>query len=143
MNKNRRYRDTVATMTLPDGTVKAKCLPSLKETGQMLLTFTLAVVGWIIFRAENIGQIGEIISTIISVSILSVPMLISYYYYISLFMAIIVMLLFEWFTRDRLHGLEITNIPYRWIRWSIYLLILLVLFFAIKTETPQFIYFQF
>ncbi len=143
MNKNRRYRDTVATVTLPDGSVKAKWLPSLKEVGQMLMTFALAVVGWIIFRAENIGQIGEIISTIISVSILSVPMLISYYYYISLFMAIIVMLLFEWFTRDRLHGLEITNIPKRWIRWSIYLLILLVLFFAIKTETPQFIYFQF
>lgn len=143
MNKNRRYRDTVATITMPDGSVKAKWLPSLKEVGQMLLTFGLAVVGWIIFRAENIGQIGEAISTIISGSILSVPMLISYYYYIPLFMAIIVMLLFEWFTRDRLHGLEITNIPYRWIRWSIYLLILLAIFFAIKTETPQFIYFQF
>ena len=143
MNKNRRYRDTVATITLADGSVKAKWLPSLKETGQMLLTFALAVVGWIIFRAEDIGQVGEVISTIISGSILSVPMLISQYYYIPLFMVIIVMLLFEWFTRDRLHGLEITNIPYRWIRWSIYLLILLVLFFAIKTETPQFIYFQF
>ena len=143
MNKNRRYRDTVATITLPDGTVKAKWLPSLKEVGKMLLTFALAVVGWIRFRAENIGQVGEIVSTMMSATTLSVPMLISQYYYIPLFLAIIVMLLFEWFTRDRLHGLEITNIPYRWIRWSIYLLILLAIFFAIKTETPQFIYFQF
>ena len=143
MNKNRRYRDTVATITLADGTTKAKWLPSLKEVGQMLMTFVLAVVGWIIFRAENIGQVGEIVSTMMSATTLSVPMLISQYYYIPLFLAIIIMLLFEWFTRDRLHGLEITNIPYRWIRWSIYLLMLLVLFFAIKTETPQFIYFQF
>ena len=143
MNKNRRYRDTVATITLPDGTVKAKWLPSLKETGQMLLTFALAVVGWIIFRAEDIGQVREIVSTLLSGSLLSVPMLISQYYYIPQFVVIVVMLLFEWFTRDRLHGLEITKIPYRWIRWSIYLLMLLVLFFAIKTETPQFIYFQF
>lgn len=143
MNKNRRYRDTVATITMADGTVKTKWLPSIKEAGQMLLTFALAVVGWIIFRAENIGQVGEIVSTMMSATTLSVPMLISQYYYIPLFLAIIIMLLFEWFTRDRLHGLEITNIPYRWIRWSIYLLMLLVLFFAIKTETPQFIYFQF
>ena len=143
MNKNRRYRDTVATITLPDGTIKAKWFPSLKEAGQMLLTFVLVVVGLIIFRAENIGQLGEMLSTTIGVTTLSVPMLISQYYYIPLFVAIIVMLLFEWFTRDRAHGLEITNISYKWVRWSIYLLILLALFFAIKTETPQFIYFQF
>jgi hypothetical protein len=143
MGKNRRYRDTVATITLPDGTIKTKWMPSLKEAGQMLLTFALAVLGWIIFRAENIGQVGEIVSTILSGSILNVPMLISQYYYIPLFVVIIVMLLFEWFTRNRLHGLEITNVPYRWIRWSIYMLIILALFFSIKTETPQFIYFQF
>ena len=143
MGKNRRYRDTVATITLPDGTTKTKWLPSLKEAGQMLLTFALAILGLIIFRAENIGQVGEIVSTILSGSILNVPMLISQYYYIPLFVVIIVMLLFEWFTRNRLHGLEITNVPYRWIRWSIYMLIILALFFSIKTETPQFIYFQF
>ena len=143
MNKNRRYRDTVATITLPDGATKAKWLPSLKEAGQVLMTFALAVVGWIIFRAENIGQVGGIISTILSESTLSIPFLISQYYYIPLFLAIIIMLLFEWFTRDRLHGLQISNIPYRWLRWSIYLLILLALFFAIQIDTPQFIYFQF
>ena len=143
MNKNRRYRDTVATITLPDGTTKTKWLPSLKEAGQMLVTFVLAVIGWIIFRAENIGQVGGIISTILSESTLSIPFLISQYYYIPLFLAIIIMLLFEWFTRDKLHGLQISNIPYRWLRWSIYLLILLALFFATQTDTPQFIYFQF
>lgn len=143
MNKNRRYRDTVATITLPDGTTKTKWLPSLKEAGQMLVTFVLAVIGWVIFRVENIGQVGGIISTILSESTLSIPFLISQYYYIPLFLAIIIMLLFEWFTRDGLHGLEITNIPYRWLRWSIYLLILLALFFATQTDTPQFIYFQF
>lgn len=60
MGKNRRYRDTVATITLPDGTIKTKWLPSIKEAGQMLLTFALAVVGWIIFRAENIRTSGRL-----------------------------------------------------------------------------------
>ena len=143
LGKNRRYRDTVATITMPDGTIKTKWLPSLKEIGQVLLTFALAVVGWIIFRAENIGQVGEIILTVLSGSVLNIPMLISQYYYIPLCVAIVVMALFEWFTRNRLHGLEITCIPYRWIRWSVYMLIILALFFSIKTDTPQFIYFQF
>ena len=143
MNKNRKYRDTVATIILPDGTIKTKWLPSLKEVGQMLLTFALAVVGWIIFRAENLGQVCYIISNILNESTLSIPMLISQYYYIPLLVTIIIMLLFEWFTRNRAHGLEIANIPHRWIRWSIYLLILLALFFATQTDTPQFIYFQF
>ena len=143
MNKNRRYRDTVATITLSDGTIKAKWLPSIKEAGQMLFTFALVLFGLIIFRAESIGQVGTIISTIVSDTTLSVPMLISQYYYIPLFVAIIVMLLFEWFTRNRLHGLEITCIPYRWLRWGVYMLIILALFFSVKTDTPQFIYFQF
>jgi D-alanyl-lipoteichoic acid acyltransferase DltB (MBOAT superfamily) len=47
LNKNRKYTDTVAA---------GKFLPSVKEVFQMGMTFLLVLVGWVFFRAENIGQ---------------------------------------------------------------------------------------
>ena len=143
MNKNRRYRDTVATVTLPDGTVKAKWLPSLKEAGQMLLTFALAVVGWIIFRAENIGQVGEYLYIITSESIMELPYLINRLYYIPTFLSVLLMLIFEWIYRNQLHGLHFKKNTYRWVRYTIYILVLLVIFVSANLGDTQFIYFQF
>ena len=142
LNKNRRYRDTVATITLPDGTIKTKWLPSLKEAGQMLLTFALAVFGWIIFRAQDISQFGEVISTICSDSLLSVPYLVNRYYYMPLVINVFIMLIIEWINRTKEHSFQIC-IKYKWLRWTIYLMFVLIIFLSIKVDTPQFIYFQF
>ena len=142
MNKNRRYRDTVATVTLPDGTIKTKWLPSLKEAGQMLLTFSLAVFGWVIFRATDISQFGEVISTICSDSLLCVPWLMNRDYYIPLVISVLIMIILEWTNRTKEHSFQI-SFKYKWLRWSIYLFFILILFFSIKVNTPQFIYFQF
>ena len=142
LNKNRRYRDTVATITLPDGTIKTKWLPSLKEAGQMLLTFALAVFGWIIFRAQDISQFGEVISTICSDSLLSVPYLVNRYYYIPLVINVFIMLIIEWTNRAKEHQFQI-SIKYKWLRWTIYLIFIFMIFLSIKVDTPQFIYFQF
>ena len=143
MNKNRRYRDTVATITLPDGKIKTKWLPSIKEAGQMLLTFALAVFGWIIFRANDITQFGDIVSQICSKSLFAVPMLIGKYYYIPLAFSIVLLLLTEWITRCKDHPFEISSVKYRWVRWGFYLVLLLMIYLSIKLDTPQFIYFQF
>ena len=143
MNKNRRYRDTVATITLPNGTIKTKWLPSLKEAGQMLLTFALAVFGWIIFRAENIGQLSDVVSIILSKSLLCVPMLLGQYFYIPLAFSIGLLLLVEWLSRNKQHSLDFSTIKSRLIRWGLYLLLILMIYLSIKTDTPQFIYFQF
>ena len=142
MNKNRRYRDTVATITLPDGTIKTKLLPSFKEAGQMLLTFALAVFGWIIFRAQDISQFGEVISTICSDSLLSVPYLVNRYYYMPLVINVFIMLIIEWINRTKEYSFQIC-IKYKWLRWTIYLMFILIIFLSIKVDTPQFIYFQF
>ena len=145
MNKNRRYRDTVATITLPDGTIKTKWLPSLKEAGQMLLTFALAVFGWIIFRAQDISQFGEVISTICSDSLLSVPWLKNRQYYISLAFSILVLVLVEWINRTKEHGLQkITDIPL--VRYVLYIILCwtICLIFMLNIDSSnQFIYFQF
>ena len=141
LNKNRRYRDTVATITLPDGTIKTKWLPSLKEAGQMLLTFALAVFGWIIFRAQDISQFGEVISTICSDSLLSVPWLKNRQYYILLAVSILVLILVEWINRRREHSL-VLSVKYKWIRVIIYYILIVAILYNFGAE-QTFIYFQF
>ena len=141
MNKNRRYRDTVATVTLPDGTVKAKWLPSLKEVGQMLLTFALAVVGWIIFRAENIGQVMEYISRI-HIDLITIPYLAGRHVYIPAFIGIILLVLIEWFSRNQSHGLEMIKKCNQFIRVLVYA-VLIFLLFTLGGQAGNFIYFQF
>ena len=142
LNKNRRYRDTVATVTLPDGTIKTKLLPSFKETGQMLLTFALAVFGWIIFRAQDIGQFGEVISTICSDSLLSVPFLKTRSFYIPLFINIMILLGVEWQNRTESHGLAKIS-EKRYIRHIVYYILLFIMIYAQPTSDATFIYFQF
>jgi D-alanyl-lipoteichoic acid acyltransferase DltB (MBOAT superfamily) len=146
MGRNRRYRDTVATITLPDGTIKTKWLPSLKEAGQMLLTFALAVLGWIIFRAEDVAQFCDIISTIFSNSLLSIPWLINRAYYIPMTITIVVLLLVDWLSRSYAHAfekIETTKCFNKiWVRVLAYALALLVILYC-RGNIAEFIYFQF
>ena len=146
MNKNRRYRDTVATITLPDGTIKTKFLPSFKEAGQMLLTFALAVFGWIIFRATGLKTLSAWLTGIFDSSFFSVPWLMNRYYYVPLAINTLIMIMFEWINRTKEHSFQI-SIKYKWLRWCLYLCLYLIFIFmllvSIKVDTPQFIYFQF
>ena len=141
MGKNRRYRDTVATTTLPDGTIKTQWLPSIKEAMQMLLTFALAVFGWIIFRAENIGQVGAIVSQICSDSLLSVPWLMTRDFYVPLSISIGVLILIEWINRTKSHGF-VVGIKYKWLRIVIYYAFVVAILCNSGSE-QTFIYFQF
>ena len=141
LNKNRRFCDTVATVTLPDGTTKTKWLPSLKEVGQMLLTFALAVLGWIIFRAESIGQFGDVVLTICSDSLLGVPWLMTRDFYIPLAIAIFVLILVEWINRTESHGF-VVGIKYKWLRIVLYYALVVAILCNSGSE-QTFIYFQF
>ncbi len=142
LNKNRRYRDTVATITLPDGTIKTKWLPSLKETGQMLLTFALAVFGWIIFRATGLKTLSAWVTGIFDSSLFSIPWLMNRYYYIPLFISIFLMLLGEWTNRiNNKSVLSMLKSKGFIICIEICMIILMYLFAPI--EVSEFIYFQF
>ena len=138
MGKNRRYRDTVATITLPNGTIKTKWLPSLKEVGQMFLTFALAVFGWIIFRADSVVMIQEYIVGMCNSSILSFPNTSGIN---ALLLNIVVLICMEWWTRTKQHGLDIKHF-HPVFRFAIYAGLLFMLF-AFSGQTVNFIYFQF
>ena len=133
LGKNRKYTNQVA---------EGRWLPTWKETGQIILTFVLAVIGWIIFRAETIVQAGEIMFSICSSSLLSVPWLMTRNFYLPLFSALLIMLIVEWTNRNQQHGLgRLTK--YRWVNWLIYYAIVFLMYQYQPMEEVQFIYFQF
>ena len=133
LGKNRKYTNTVA---------EGRIFPTVKETAQMLLTFMLVVVGWIIFRAENINDAWNYISGLFGKDIY----LASYRFFLfpqnNAGWLVLVMVIVEWLQRNKEHGLNIVGIKYNCIRIVIYYLVLVgLLLFSGESET--FIYFQF
>jgi D-alanyl-lipoteichoic acid acyltransferase DltB (MBOAT superfamily) len=129
--KNRKHNDIIA---------ENRFLPSVKELFQMTLTFALVVFGWIFFRAADVKVAFEIIASVFSDTIFSLP---TYQVGMSKTVASLgVLILVEWFMRRKQHGLEIDFIKSRIIRWSIYyVLIAIILQFGANGQS--FIYFQF
>lgn len=133
LGKNRKNTNIVA---------EGRLLPSFNEFSRMLLTFALVVIGWIIFRAESIGQAWEYVCGIFNASLLSVPWLKTRFYYIPLFVFICIMLVVEWLQRDKQHGLNQIRIKNKVIRWLIYIVLIYTMLY-LGGETEEFIYFQF
>lgn len=142
LGKNRRYKDTVATITLPDGTTKSKMLPSFREAAQMLFTFTLAVFGWIIFRATGTNTLVGWVSGIFTQSLFTIPWLKNRIFYIPLAISVFIMCVTEWLQRTKPHGLEISNVRSIAIRLAIYYMLIFLIIINSGQE-QSFIYFQF
>ena len=129
LGKNRKYTGLVA---------EGRWFPTWKEALQMIATFGLVVIGWIIFRAETIGQAWEYVCAMCNSSILSVP----YHGGINaLFMNLGLLIVVEWLMRNKPHGLDIASIPI-YARYAIYLALCFIIF-AFGGNTVNFIYFQF
>lgn len=120
--------------------------PPLKEFGQIFITFVLVVIGWIFFRAEDLTQAVDYIANLCDSSIVSIPnfrdlglSIIKLTY--TLFFIVLLQLI-DWIQRKQDFGLEISNVKYRPIRWSIYIIFLLT-FSVFAGGQEEFIYFQF
>jgi alginate O-acetyltransferase complex protein AlgI len=135
MGKNRDNLEIVA---------KGRLLPSLREVGAMLTTFSLTVLAWIFFRAESPGHAIEYISGILSPSLFSVPKFVGISKALPVMVLLIFFLYVEWIGREQKYALE--KLGLTWIkplRWAFYsFIIFLIGMFMPTTETP-FIYFQF
>lgn len=131
LGRNRRYTDTVA---------QGRVIPSIKELFQIAVTFLLVVFGWIIFRAESIGEAAEYITRIFTDFHLTMPP----YGRRALLLAALLIIV-EWFQRDKMHGLQIEYkgvFRYRAVRWALYYLLFIAIILFAGSNT-QFIYFQF
>lgn len=127
MGKNRKHTDIVAT---------DHWLPTIKELGQMLLTFILAALGWILFRSQSIGEAFEFFAGLSSNGLAgtSLPL--------RTLTFVILLLLIEWVQRKCEHGLDMSGVRNGVVRYAFYIATLAMIFvFGVFNET--FIYFQF
>ncbi len=138
LGKNRKNTNVVASKE--DGTLRL--LPTLKETIQMVLTFMLVVIGWIVFRAENITMAWQYLMGIFDHSLFSMPLLFKKKELILPIVAsVLILLVAEWRSRNREHALQ-NMCKNRVIRWMIYVL-LVVCMLRFQGASSNFIYFQF
>lgn len=128
--KNRKHPGVVA---------QDRCFPNIKELQQMLITFFLAVFGWIIFRSDSIRESVDYISSVFSRSLFSMPDASGI---TSTMVAILILIVIEWVQRNRRHGLDLSCVKSEWVRVPIYLGVLF-LTFAFGGHSENFIYFQF
>ena len=132
LGKNRKYTNTVA---------EGRILPTLKETGQMILTFFLAVFGWIIFRAESIGKAWEYVCGIFDKSLFSMPWFYSATYIFPMPFILLLLVVAEWIGRVNEYPIRMSHSTKVW-RWMVYV-IFVVTIFAFGASSETFIYFQF
>lgn len=131
--KNRKYTNQVA---------EGRCLPSIKEMGQILFTFFWTVMGWILFRAENIGHAWAYYRGVFSKSLFTVPWLKNRETYLVISVSVVVMLLVEWINRGERHGLVFSDKFPVWARYLVYLALSIVIIRFSGTPSA-FIYFAF
>ena len=139
MNKNRKFKDTAAPNSI---------LPSLREVGQIFVTFILVAIGWIIFRAPSIEVAMDYIVRIVTdpfVGDFSVESFVPLTNLRVLAYAIPLLIFMEWVTRQRGHGLDFAPTwitRYGALRWIIYYALAFFMLYNLG-EVNTFIYFQF
>jgi len=136
---NRRNLDIVAA---------GRIFPNFKELFSMLITFMLTVLAWVFFRAANVKEALHYIGRIFSRSALRPPngnaFLGSATSIYQMLVLVVAFLLLEWRGREQQYA--IARLGYKVpvaIRWSLYLVLILVVYYFNSDQKVPFIYFQF
>ncbi|MBR9913990.1 MAG: MBOAT family protein [Algicola sp.] len=131
--RNRKYTDTIA---------EGRYFPNLRELFGVLITFSLTVLAWVFFRADNLTHAMSILLEICSYSIWSIPEVLP----LGLLVLIAVFMMIEWFHRHRAYGLEYAQTNHWWLKFSDKLLLSFVFWSIVvwnANQEVEFIYFQF
>ena len=119
-------------------------LPILEDLGRMLLTYSLVLIGCIIVRSGSVGMAWEYICGICNGSLFTIPLLISRAYYMPKLVFAFIMFVVEWLQKGKEHGLEMGyDTRFTWLRFLLYLVILLFTWIYSEPGETTFIYFQF
>lgn len=133
-NTNRNHMEIVA---------KGKVLPSFRDFASILITFALACIAWVFFRAKSVTQAINYLKGIAEWSLLKIPetSVLSKLPFIAI--PLLLFIVAEWSGRERPFAIQNTLLgSAKWMRWSFYYaLILIIYFYSGKEQT--FIYFQF
>jgi alginate O-acetyltransferase complex protein AlgI len=129
---NRNYLDTVA---------EGRYFPTVREFFYMTITFTLTVLAWIFFRANNIHHAFSFISGIFSKALFQKPHISKEAF--GMFALIGLFMIVEWFGREQQFAIaHIDRVFSKSIRWSVYFGLIVSIFYLSGKE-QAFIYFQF
>jgi alginate O-acetyltransferase complex protein AlgI len=116
--------------------------PTFIDFLKIVGTFMLVTLGFVIFRAENIGQSWEYISGVFDLSIIFIPRGIGLARHIYLFS--LLFFVFEWYSREKEYPLsnlnKILNRPQRYLLY--YFIVFVIMIFG-SFNANQFIYFKF
>jgi alginate O-acetyltransferase complex protein AlgI len=133
-NTNRNNLDIVAS---------GKYFPSLKEFFQIIITFILTVFAWIFFRAKNLSEAFDYITSIFSHSLFQLPQFRGLTKALITLLLTLVFFTLEWIGKE--NDFAIQKIGFRWnskLRWLFYfVLVFCIFYFAGKEQV--FIYFNF
>ena len=105
-----------------------------KQLPQMLLTFVLVTIGWIIFRAPSVTDAWGYMCSMTNLSGAAPSLPITQW--VGIIFGLLTMIAFEWSSRNS----EQAPIPHKW--WVYYILIAAIWWYAPSFST-DFIYFQF
>lgn len=105
---------------------------------EWLLTFFFVMLTWVIFRSETVNASFAYLQGIFSASILTAPQVVP----VKEILIAILFIIVEFIQRGKQHGLQIEKINNRFLRWGVYVSIVLIII-LLGGGTQQFIYFQF
>jgi len=116
---------------------QGRVLPTFRELTNILGTFAVVTIGWIMFRADTLSSALHYMAGLFNRSLFTVPVYKMQIIYIALLLVI------EWFSRTLEHPLQaVTNIRYAPLRWAFYYILIFIVF-KFQGEGTQFVYFKF
>lgn len=130
MKRNRRNTGAIAENRL---------FPALHEIWGIASTFSLTVIAWVFFRAENISHALLYLKGMLNSSLFSVPDILP----MKIAALLVLFIAIEWTGRNNqyaIEGLALKTKPL--FRWSMYIGIAFIIF-LFQGEEQAFIYFQF
>lgn len=127
LGKSKRYKDSPLVW---------------KQLPQMLITFVLITIGWIIFRAPSLSEAWDVCCNICSGTLWSAPYVLPMQEMLFLAIGIVVMIGVEWLQRNEDHGLVLNRMNSRVFRYAIYIVLITMIFWK-GDSGNAFIYFQF
>jgi len=117
---------------------KGKIFPSFHEGSRMFLTFVTVSIAWVFFMSNSFKQAFGLLGRIFTHPFLQL----NYLDFLPMIFACFILLLIEWFQREKDFFLQIDYLPLV-ARWGIYYaLIFIILIFGLSGGT-EFIYAQF
>lgn len=114
-------------------------LPTIREAMQMIVTFFLVVIGWIIFRSDSMSQAAGFLQSICTNKFFNPSAL----YGLKELILCFAFLTIEWWQRDKPFVLLMQGVKSKFVKWAICIGIAVFSYFYMADSISKFIYFQF